>query len=182
VAHSIGFDPSFQAQVSDENYFPNPLLQSQEYEKNLRDVLDFVNYGLNVPEHSYEATSRPDARWKHLLVRVRERFVEMYGANLDFSEERRTEQSRAIETSIMAATLSRRLILCDDYVGLGPAATKVGDDVHLLMGGRTPFVLRPNMYKYFTEQYRHWNVDKRDNERTGPAGTVSHEIVFICTA
>jgi hypothetical protein len=48
-----------------------------------------------------------------------------------------------IETSIITSTLSRRLIVCGKYVGLGPAATKFGDEVHLLMGGKTPFVLRP---------------------------------------
>jgi hypothetical protein len=172
---ALVFDPSFQTQVSDENYLPNSILQSQEYEKSLREVLDFVNYGLVVPDYLSGNKVRPDPRWRHLLERVRERFVEIYGADLDFSEERRTEQSRAIETSIMTATLSRRLIVCHYYIGLGPAATKVGDDVHLLMGGRTPFVLRPKMYKYFSEQF-----DKRDNERYDTGGTVGHEVIGDC--
>jgi hypothetical protein len=80
---------------------------------------------------------------KHLLLKFRKRFVELHGVDMNVREELIKEQYRMIETLIMAATLSRRLIVCSDYVGLGSAATRVGGEVHLLMGGRTPFVLRP---------------------------------------
>jgi hypothetical protein len=96
-----------------------------------------------VPEYLARDIFRKNACWKILLIQVRKRFVGLYGANVGFGEKQRGEQLRAIETSIMAATLSQRLVVCDAYVGQGPAATKASDEVHLLMSGRTPFGLRP---------------------------------------
>ncbi|KAF2652630.1 hypothetical protein K491DRAFT_726445 [Lophiostoma macrostomum CBS 122681] len=49
----------------------------------------------------------------------------------------------AMDSSIMAATLSRRLFLTgNDYMGLGPADTEQGDSLFFVDGGKTPFVLR----------------------------------------
>lgn len=48
-----------------------------------------------------------------------------------------------INGSIMQATLSRRLIVSQNYIGLGPATAQRGDALFFLRGGKTPFVLRP---------------------------------------
>jgi hypothetical protein len=114
---------------------------------------------------------------RDLLVQVRERFVEMYGADIEFGEERRSKQFRAIETSIMAATLSRRLIMCNDYVGLGPAATKSGDEVHLLMCSRTPFVLRPVAEAHLPSELT--PTGRPVKNWTGPRAT-AYEVIGDC--
>lgn len=53
-----------------------------------------------------------------------------------------TAPSRVL-TSIRVATSNRRLFITDSgKVGLGPAKMKVSDSVFVLLGGKTPFVLR----------------------------------------
>lgn len=52
------------------------------------------------------------------------------------------DEIAAVDDSIMAAALSRRLIVGHDYVGLGPADSRIGDELCFLEGGKTPFVLR----------------------------------------
>lgn len=47
-----------------------------------------------------------------------------------------------VDNSIMAATLSRRLIVGRYYAGLGPADIMIGNELCFLEGGKTPFVLR----------------------------------------
>jgi hypothetical protein len=65
-----------------------------------------------------------------------------YGPDIDPDLDARKALIPDIDNSIGVATLSRRLMLGGGLIGLGPAATAVGDEVFLLTGGRTPFVLR----------------------------------------
>ncbi|EMD93890.1 hypothetical protein COCC4DRAFT_191246 [Bipolaris maydis ATCC 48331] len=65
-----------------------------------------------------------------------------YGPNTDLYMDREWSQVPSIERSVSIATLSRRLICGDGLVGLGPADMAVGDEIFLLPGGKTPFVLR----------------------------------------
>jgi hypothetical protein len=48
----------------------------------------------------------------------------------------------AIDNAIMTATLSCRLIVSNLYVGLGPTDRQVDDELYVLSGGKTPFILR----------------------------------------
>jgi hypothetical protein len=80
--------------------------------------------------------------WKYLFLRVRELLVNHYGPDIDLDLDARKALIPDIDNSIGVATLSRRLMLGGGLIGLGPAATAVGDEVFLLTGGRTPFVLR----------------------------------------
>ncbi|KAF2831779.1 HET-domain-containing protein [Ophiobolus disseminans] len=57
------------------------------------------------------------------------------------------------DNSIMAATLGRRLIIGRKYIGLGPADAKVGDKLFLLVGGKTPFVLRTKNFRAKPPEY-----------------------------
>ncbi|XTI82519.1 hypothetical protein V2W45_1337700 [Cenococcum geophilum] len=62
----------------------------------------------------------------------------------------------------MPATLNRRVFITGDgHIGLGPASLRKGDELYLIKGGRTPFVLR------------------RSGEKTLP-GSVSFELVSDC--
>jgi hypothetical protein len=82
-----------------------------------------------------------DLPWQEILVRLRQRLSRHYGDdNLDPEAHRKLIPN--IENSIMAATLSRRLIMSDRYIGLGPTGAKKGDELFFLKGGKTPFVLR----------------------------------------
>jgi hypothetical protein len=49
-----------------------------------------------------------------------------------------------IDASVARATSGRCMFLTSKgYIGLGPALTKVGDEVAILLGGTTPFMVRP---------------------------------------
>ncbi|KAL1604121.1 hypothetical protein SLS60_005714 [Paraconiothyrium brasiliense] len=55
----------------------------------------------------------------------------------------RQERVAAMDASIMAATLSRRLFFTQNGdVGLAPASTRPGDEVFYVAGGATPLLLR----------------------------------------
>jgi hypothetical protein len=88
---------------------------------------------------------RRDAPWKYLLQNIRERLLTVYGnkAYRNFEPMWRDDTISVIDNFIMTATLSRRLICGNHFVGLGPADTQIGDEVHVLVGGKTPFLLRP---------------------------------------
>jgi len=77
-------------------------------------------------------------------------FTDAYGPNIDVSVQERSLVSD-IDRSMCVRTLSRRLNIGEDYAGLGPAGTSVGDDVFLLSAGKTPFVLRRHKDQRETE-------------------------------
>jgi hypothetical protein len=96
-------------------------------------------------ERTFNASAelQRDAPWRYLLQKVREQLMTAYRPNVDLNLEWRKRLVSVIDDSIMSATLSRRLICGDNFVGLGPADTRGGDEIHILVGGKTPFVLRP---------------------------------------
>jgi len=81
--------------------------------------------------------------WDALLLKVRDRFIDIYGNSVNFDPDSKRRLIPTADTSINAATLGRRLVVGLDYLGLGPAEARVGDVMVLLRGGVTPFVLRP---------------------------------------
>ena len=85
---------------------------------------------------------REDAPWKELYDDVMKQLSERYGLDHPSMLHPTKDDVSMIDDSIMAATLSRRLIVGEYLVGLGPANTMVGDELCLLEGGKTPFVLR----------------------------------------
>ncbi|KAG4438617.1 hypothetical protein IFR05_005900 [Cadophora sp. M221] len=51
--------------------------------------------------------------------------------------------SPSMLASIQTATFKRRLFITDTgFLGIGPAGLRTGDKLHLLVGGRAPFILR----------------------------------------
>jgi hypothetical protein len=49
-----------------------------------------------------------------------------------------------IHNAIELATIRRRFFVTEEgYMGLGPAGMQVGDHLYILLGGQTPFILRP---------------------------------------
>jgi hypothetical protein len=84
---------------------------------------------------------RKDYPWEALLSHVTARLMAKFGPEFDLNVQTQSKLVPTIEIAIMTATLSRRLIASDNYVGLGPANTQVGDELYLLGGGKTPFIL-----------------------------------------
>jgi hypothetical protein len=84
---------------------------------------------------------RKDYPWEALLSHVTARRMAKFGRNFDLNVQTQSKLVPAIDTAIMTATLSRRLIASDNYVGLGPANTQAKDELYLLGGGKTPFIL-----------------------------------------
>jgi len=94
---------------------------------------------------------RPHAPWKDLFMQVRQVLCNTFGPDIRLNLTERKGLIPEIDNSISIATLSRRLIIGETplssvngihFFGLGPAGTVKGDEVFLLTGGKTPFVLR----------------------------------------
>lgn len=81
--------------------------------------------------------------WKTLHSTVHLALKTHYGAGICLYSDREKSQIPSIERSISIATLSRRLVHGSLSIGLGPTHMAVGDEICLLPGGSTPFVLRP---------------------------------------
>jgi hypothetical protein len=81
--------------------------------------------------------------WEQVLDLVRPILVRSLGSASKIGDIPYDVQVSLIDRSIVSATKNRRFfITTKGYVGLGPADTKPGDDLYLLKGGRTPFILR----------------------------------------
>ncbi|RYN46187.1 hypothetical protein AA0118_g12621 [Alternaria tenuissima] len=93
-------------------------------------------------DYRHRRISFEDVPWKNMYFEVRARLEHVYGPDIDVGVEARKHLISDIDNSISVGTLSRRLIIGGDYAALGPAGTCVGDEVFLLSGGKTPFVLR----------------------------------------
>jgi hypothetical protein len=85
-----------------------------------------------------------------MYFKVQRLLEDAYGPNIDVGVQERSLVSD-IDRSMCVGTLSRRLNVGEDYAGLGPAGTSVGDDVFLLSAGKTPFVLRRHKDQRETE-------------------------------
>lgn len=81
--------------------------------------------------------------WKMIYQDLVLQLTTAYGTSVGLYADREKSQIPSIERSVSIATLSRRLICSDGLIGLGPADMAVGDQLFLLPGGKTPFVLRP---------------------------------------
>ncbi|XP_014555305.1 hypothetical protein COCVIDRAFT_102674 [Bipolaris victoriae FI3] len=81
--------------------------------------------------------------WKMIYQELVLQLTTAYGTSVGLYADREKSQIPSIERSVSIATLSRRLICSDGLIGLGPADMAVGDQLFLLPGGKTPFVLRP---------------------------------------
>ena len=66
--------------------------------------------------------------------------------------ERSIEPMSVLERSIELATLYRRFVIFGSsssdleqkkWIGLGPSEARLGDELYILDGARTPFILRP---------------------------------------
>jgi hypothetical protein len=104
---------------------------------------------------------RSDAPWKKLVVQAREYLLLSYGDDAELDVKKRANLIPAIDKSIITATLSRRLICGTGLVGLGPANTERGDEVYLLVGAKTPFVLRRTQPGEIHEDGKEVNVGSR---------------------
>jgi hypothetical protein len=83
-----------------------------------------------------------DGPWFDLCVRLQEQLsTTHFRPDRSMLRDAKNEVS-IVDDSVLTATLSRRLIVGDNYIGLGPANTKVGDELFFIEGGKTPFVLR----------------------------------------
>lgn len=96
---------------------------------------------------------RPSAPWKDLFIEAQQVLRNTFGPDIDLNVDARRCFLPDIDNSISIATLLRRLIIGENslrsspvtgkhFCGLGPARTIKGDEVFLLTGGKTPFVLR----------------------------------------
>jgi hypothetical protein len=55
-----------------------------------------------------------------------------------------SDKITAIDHAVRSATMHRRFfITVDGFIGLGPTSAEIGDEVYILVGGSTPFLLRP---------------------------------------
>jgi hypothetical protein len=62
-----------------------------------------------------------------------------------------------VHASVMRATSGRRMFITSrGYIGLGPVHTQIGDEVAILLGGSTPFMLREAVSAKAGET--HWNL------------------------
>jgi hypothetical protein len=62
-----------------------------------------------------------------------------------------------VHASVMRATSGRRMFITSrGYIGLGPEHTQIGDEVAILLGGSTPFMLREAVSAKAGET--HWNL------------------------
>jgi hypothetical protein len=111
----------------------------------MRDLLRFIDDdSFNEDGMLHKAgTLREDAPWLQFFQRVSKRISDHYGSDVDLNLASRKRLIPALDDSIMVATLNRRLIVGEKYIGLGPSDARVGDKLFLLQGGKTPFVLRP---------------------------------------
>jgi hypothetical protein len=125
-----------------EDLVPRGLTDHLDPDNKIETLLQFlVDNGADV-----EITKRPengwiDLPWREILLRIRQHLAAYYG-NVNLDPEVHRKLIPNIDNSIMAVTLSRRLIVSDRHIGLGPADAQIGDELFLLKGGKTPFVLR----------------------------------------
>jgi hypothetical protein len=121
---------------------PRGLAEHLDPDNKIKALLQFlVDNGADV-----EITKQPEngwigLPWREILVRIRQHLALHYG-NDKLDPEAHRKLIPNIDNSIMAVTLSRRLIVSDRHIGLGPADAREGDELFFLKGGKTPFVLR----------------------------------------
>jgi hypothetical protein len=83
-----------------------------------------------------------DFPWKSVFLLVQSLLRGHFGPDINPDIDARKSIIPDIDNSIGVASVSRCLIIGKGFTGLGPATTAVGDEVFVLTGGKTPFVLR----------------------------------------
>ena len=117
---------------------------------------------------------RKEGPWRRLFAKGLKTLREHFGSDVHLDLGKVANFIPAVNESIDAATFSRRLIVGPKCVGLGPAGTAVGDQIFLLTGGKTPFMLRwrerdaiyPSQQKYeiVGDCYVHGRMDGEAKE------------------
>lgn len=142
-----------------DEYFPNGLdhntLDGVQLIARLRQLLGCSVTGRDIGLLDYfeGPRPRPHAPWKNLFIKAQQSLQNIFGADINLHLQGKKSFVPEVDNSISIATLSRRLIIGEDFLrwspvtgnhffGLGPAGTVEGDEVFLLTGGKTPFVLR----------------------------------------
>jgi hypothetical protein len=115
----------------------------QTYISRLLELVRFAEMDVDEPKIEASGEIQRDYPWEALLSHSTARLLQKFGLYFDLNVQTQSKLVPAIETAITTATLSRRLIASDNYVGLGPANTQVNDELYLLGGGKSPFVLHP---------------------------------------
>jgi hypothetical protein len=131
-------------QRSTEDLIPYGLAK---HEQDRRDMIQTLLHFLGDDNFETESLSKlmnawKNLPWRNILNQLRVRLAQKFGEHGQLDPEFHRERIPNIDTSITAATLSRRLIVSGPNIGLGPADTQVGDELFFLKGGKTPFVLR----------------------------------------
>ena len=149
---------------------PDPLDRRDEYfptwiEKDIRNanllffpLFSFLNKSdgksiFRPGDYLYGQQLRPEASWKDLFIEVQRLLRDFYGEDIHMHLNAWKCLIPDLDNSISIATLSRRLIIGKDsfrpgvdfgtnVFALGPMGTVISDEVFLLTGGKTPFVLR----------------------------------------
>ncbi|KAJ4287344.1 hypothetical protein N0V90_012742 [Kalmusia sp. IMI 367209] len=102
-------------------------------------------YWIDLMIDSASGSIRSDAPWKEFFQDVEQKLAEKFGGKLHANTMGTTRRERiaAMDSSIMAATLSRRLFFTrQGDIGLAPADTRPGDEIYYIAGGKAPFILR----------------------------------------
>ncbi|CAE7001178.1 HET domain containing protein [Pyrenophora teres f. teres] len=171
---SIDFSPYFLREAYD-------VLSDDIKEMTFRMIYDVLD---ETPENYFNFSSSPspgsahpreEAPWMELFVKALEKLMEHYGPDVQMNTLEMMRLTQIVDESIGAATLSRRMIVGTEYLGLAPAGTAVGDDIYLLTGGLTPFVLRQQKqdasktgilkYEIVGDCYLHERMDGKKNEQ-----------------
>jgi len=145
---------------SRDKFFPNGLDNTTVYASTsiyrLRELLydlDPVMDHTDYLDDSRPRVPKPHAPWEALFIKIQEVLQTKCGLHMNLNLDARKSLIPEIDNSISIATLWRRLIIGENslrsgpvssnhFFGLGPAETVCGDEVFILNGGKTPFVLR----------------------------------------
>lgn len=125
----------------DSSYIPGHLANPEAAYNAILDLMQVVRVDTKNLRH-WDLTS--SHAWKTLYFTVLRVLKKHYGTAISIYSDGARSQIPSIERSISIATLSRRLICGNGFIGLGPADMVAGDVICLLPGGKTPFVLRPH--------------------------------------
>jgi len=142
-----------------DEYFPNGLhnttMDAFASISRLRHLLSYCGpeMGFVLLDYFEGNQPRPHAPWKYLFTKAQQALERMLSPDTNLNSDAKKSITLDIDNSIRIATLSRRLIIGESllrstpvtgnqFYGLGPAGTVKGDEVFLLTGGKTPFVLR----------------------------------------
>lgn len=141
--------------ATDKDLVPEKSAGDKQLPHRVSILVEYADAGLSVDEMLKPASYRtpPIAPWGTLLSIVMDRLSEKY-LDADLSPISRMKLLPSVDRSILTATSSRRLFIAKDgypstnFYGLCPAEAICGDGVFALVGGKTPYILRPSRFLY----------------------------------